>query len=474
MLHTLFAPRLLTACLLAAGLSSATAASIQLPAELPAFAPAKPGIAPQISVRRLSNGMEVWVLPRQGLPRVDYALALRGAGHGADSAELPGLAKLHAQLLSAGTRHRDARAVLETVQRLGGELRATASRDGITVSANALASKAPQMLQLLAELIREPAYPEAEVEQARTHGLERLNADAANPGKRAERSLSALTFGEHPYGHTAVSETTLQRLSPELLRQAHARRFRPERSLLVISGPLRPEQVFKQVETALGRWQAEGEAAAEPAMAQPGGTAQRLLLDRPGSVQASLRIGRQGHAASAADELPLRLASTLLGGGIRSRITWKLREERGYTYWAWVVPHSYRSGGAIEAGADVRNEVAGAALKDVLAEYRRLGEEPVGADELDTTKRYMAGDYLITMQRQAGMTAALAENWLVGLPADFLASYVQRLAPINAEQLRDIGRRYFDPAGQHIVVVGDRTAIEGQLQGLGDFSVMAK
>jgi zinc protease len=166
----------------------------------------------------------------------------------------------------------------------------------------------------------------------------------------------------------------------------------------------------------------------------------------------------------------MQLAGTVLGGGFSSRVNQNLREDKGYTYGASAGLSAARNGGRVQAGADVRNEVTGAALTEFFKEFERLGSEPVPARELEDTKRYLAGGYLITNQLQAAVAGSLANNWVVGLPADFLGRYVPMIRKVDAAQVQAMARKYYAPADQSIVVVGDGGAIEAQLAPFGTFS----
>jgi zinc protease len=167
--------------------------------------------------------------------------------------------------------------------------------------------------------------------------------------------------------------------------------------------------------------------------------------------------------------VPASSAGTVLGGSFSSRVMQNLREEKGYTYSARAGSSSSASGGHVLAGADVRNEVTGAALGEFMAEFRRLGSEPVPAQELDDTKRYVAGTYLIANQLQGAVASTLARNWLVGLPASALAEYVPQVRAVDAATVQAMAAKYFDPARQSIVVVGDAEAVGAQLDELGRF-----
>jgi zinc protease len=457
---------------LAAASPAFAGAGAKLPAELPAYGQDKPIPVPRIEKKTLANGMEVWVVPRNGLPRVDFVLAVRGAGLAADDAAHPGFAGLLAGLLSEGTAKRDSKAIAEAAQGLGGGVGAGAGNDGITVSANALASNAGPMLELLAEVARTPSFPDGEVALAKANALQALKVSEAQPNFRAERALGVAIYGEHPYGHTQATEASIESTERVLLQAEHARRFRPEHALLVIAGRIAPADAMRMAEAAFGDWRGQGNAA--PEIAAPGynKAITHQVLERPNSVQSTIRLARPGIAATSPDYVPLRLASTILGGGFSSRINQNLREDKGYTYGASASARTSRLGGSIVGGADVANKDTSASLKEFFYEYERFGRDLVPEEEMAMNKRYVAGGYLINNQLQGSVAGTLAGNWLVGLPSQFLGEYVPMIQKVSAEQVRDMGRKYFDPKTQSIVVVGDSKAVGEQLKAYGDFEVV--
>ncbi len=456
----------------ALALASTAQAAPDLPAELPPFGKDKPLVVPKITQTTLPNGLQVWVVPRNGIPRVDYVLAVRGAGLGADAPDAPGRAKLLAGLLSEGTTTRSSRQIAEAAQAMGGGVGASASNDGIRVSANALASQAGDMMKLLADVARRPAFPDGEVQLAKANALQGLKAAGAQPAFRAAKALDGAIYGDHAYGRTQENEAALNAVTAEGLRAEHARRFRPDRALLVVTGRIDAAKASQLAREAFGDWKATGEPL--PELAPPPATmpVQRLLLERPGSVQATLRLGRPGMPASGDEQVALRLTSAILGTGFSSRVNINLREEKGYTYGARAGGVSWRVGGAITGGADVRNEVTGAAMTEYIKEYRRIGTEPVPEAEMAMNKRYMVGSYLVSTQLQGSLGQQLAGNWLVGLPADFLGKFVPALQKVSAAEVQAMGRKYFNPDEQSWVVVGDADKIGEQLKAFGEFRVV--
>jgi zinc protease len=445
-----------------------SAADLALPKNMPAYGADKPLPVPEIAKKTLDNGLTVWVVPRDGVPRVDFVLAFKNAGLAVDPADRPALASMVAAMLSEGTEKLDSKAIAEAAQGYGGSVGAGAGNDGMSVYANATASNAEPMLRLMSQIVRTPTFPENEVALAKANALQSLKAAEAQPGFRAERRMLTAVYGDHPYSRTQATEASINAVTREELQAAYKKRLRPDQALLVVTGRIDADAAFKLAEAAFGDWKAEGEAIKSVSATRTEAKPSFVHLEREGSVQSTVRIGRPAIPATHADYIPLRLTSTLLGGGFSSRLMQNLREDKGYTYGAGVGYRAQMAGGALIASADVRNEVTGKAIGEFFAEYKRIGAEPVATAELDMNKRYVAGGYLISNQLQGAVAGTLANNWLVGLPPEFLGEFVPKIREVDAEQVQAIGRKYYDPKQQSIVVVGDKAVVE-QLKDFGKF-----
>ncbi len=452
----------------------AHAADVAMPKDLPPFGIDRPVPKPKIIQTRLDNGMDIWIVPRSGLPRVDFVYVARGAGFAADDKDHPGFANLLAGLLAEGTAGHDSRSLAELAQGYGGEISAQAANDGIFVSANAAKSKADQMGLLLAEIVRQASFPEAEVALDKANALQALKTQEATPRFRAERALNRVIFGDHPYGHTSPTVEAISSVTPDYCRSEHSKRFRPDRSLLVIAGPVDVKEMTALAKRAFGGWRAVGPAPADGQGAPVPAAPVRLVLERLGSVQSAVRLGGAGTKADVADYVPLRLTSTILGGGFSSRVNLNLREEKGYTYGATAGARFYHDGGGVVAAADVRNEVTGAAITEFLNEYRRIGSELISESEMTLQKRYLAGIYMLTNQRQGAVVGTLATNWILGLPIDIFDGFVPKIQKVTAAEVKAMGQKYFAPEKQSIIVVGDRAQIAEQLKPFGDFALAEK
>lgn len=450
------------------GAPPATPPAPALPADLPAYGADRP--LPELGLieHRLDSGLTIWIVPRAGgLPKVDYVLAVRG-GLASDPAALPGMSNLLAGLLTEGTDSRSSVQIAEELQRLGASIGASASSDGVFVTASGLSSSAAPLAAVFADVVRNPVFPANEVQLAKTNALQGLKAMQAQPAYQANRAMGRVLFGDHPYGNTLPTEAGIEGTDAAGLAAAHAARFHPERALLVIAGPLTGDAALALARSAFADWQG-GEATVDEVAAPTYPQApQYVLVPRGGSVQSAVRIGRPAFDADDDRAIPAALANTILGGGFDSRLMRNLREDKGYTYGAGSSFGLRAKGGAFQAQADVRNEVTGAAIGEFFKEFEQMRSVTVDADELQRAKRYTAGTYLFQNQLQGAVASALASNWVLGRPADYLSRYVEKANAVTAAQVQSVAREFFDPKQQSIVVVGD-AAVAEQLKTYGTF-----
>jgi predicted Zn-dependent peptidase len=447
------------------------AAELQLPKDLPPYGADKPVPVPKIDKHTLSNGMTVWIVAdREGMPKVNYVLALRG-GEAHDPRALNGLSEILAGTLDEGTRTRSAIQIAQELQSLGATLSGRAGQEGTTVSASGLSGNAERILQLLADVARNPTFPDAEVNLAKTNSLQALKAAKAQPDYQAGVAFDVAVFGSHPYGTGEVTEASIMAVTPQALRELHARRFRPDRALLVVSGRVDAAEIARLAKASFGDWQAAGPAEAEIPAAPREAAPARVFVPRANSVQSAIRIGRPAFAAADRILPKADVAEAILGGGFGSRLFQNLREEKGYTYGASAGFGAYRNGGYFLADADVRNEVTGAAIGEFNKELQRMIDEPVAAAELGRSQRYLAGVYLFRNQLRASVAGSLASLWIDGRAPEELGEYVDRIKAVTVADVQDVARRYFNPKDQSLVVVGDPSVAE-QLQAFGEFKTV--
>ena len=447
---------------------SSPAAELQLPKDLPPYGADRPVPVPQIEKHTLPNGMLLWIVADdEGVPKVNFVLAVRG-GSAHDPREFNGLSSILAGTLDEGTKSRSAIQIAQELQSLGATLGAGAGEEATTVSASGLSANAGKLLQLLADVARNPTFPDDEVNLAKMNSLQALKAAKAQPGYQAGIAFDAAVFGNHPYGTGEVTEASLTAVTPQALRELHARRFRPDRALLVVTGRVDSAAMLQQVKDSFGDWSAAGTAESDVPAAPTETTPARVFVPRDNSVQSTIRVGRPAFAATDPVLPKADVAESILGGSFGGRLFQNLREDKGYTYGAYAGFGAERHGGYFQADADVRNEVTGAALAEINKELQRMIDEPVGAAELGRAQRYLAGIYLYRNQLRGAVAGTLAGLWIDGRAPEELGQYTERVKAVTAADVQEVARRYFNPKDQSLIVVGD-PSVADQLKAHGEF-----
>lgn len=451
---------------------ASTASKPTVSADMPPFGVDKPPPVPQIVQRTLANGLNVWIVPRDGLPRVDAVFVLRGFA--VNDAQAPGRSQLLANLLAEGTKTRSSRQIAEEFQAIGGHVQAFADAETLTLNAQSLASQSSKLIELLADVTRNADFPEKEVALAKTNALQDLAATEASPAYVAGRAYDRALFGTHPYALVYPTATSIKAATRQSLKAAYAGALRPDRALLVVAGRITADAGFDLAQKFFGDWKVSAPASASDALPPPSPQGvKRLLVNRPGSVQSNIRVGRLAVSATDADRIPLALADRILGGYFGSRITQNIRENKGYSYTPGGYVAFLRSGGGIVSYAEVRNEVTGPALGEIFKEMDGMTQAAVGDEELRRAKRFNAGVYLFRAQQQSVVAQILAGRWALGLPADDFVTFVPRSDAVTAAQVQDISKKYFSRGDQTVVIVGDAAAIAPQLTSYGEFETVA-
>ena len=374
---------------------------VVLPAELPPLGPDRPFVRPRVDTFTLENGLEVWSVETPGFPLVALRLVIRG-GRGDDAPQVPGFAELLADSLEEGTRSRGAVELFDLLQDAGGDLKADATADAATVTAYGLASSLPLLAELTADVVRNAAFPDEGVRRVKALALEDLTTDESEPAFLASRALSRLLYRRHPYATVAPTRTSIRAVTPALLRAERGRRLRPERALLVVAGAVRAPAVRRAVEP-FAAWKGRGPLPPSPTLAPLTTERSIVILDRPGSVQATLVVGNVGTTRTEAHAWPLDLAVTVYGASFSSRLVQSLRVEKGYTYSPGAASLWLPGRGIVRSWASVRTSVARPALAEIFRQMERMGRDEVGAEELDRARRRESGLSLLALQSAGGV-----------------------------------------------------------------------
>lgn len=420
--------------------------------------------------RTLANGLEVLAARQPGVPLVSLELVTPAGGQH-DPPGRAGLATLTASAIDEGTQRRNAMEIAAHMERLGGYFSTGADWDEGYLGVGLLSRHCQAGIDLLAEVLSEPTFPENEIDRLRRQRLSELLRRRQDPSSTADETLARVIYEGTPYANPLIgTEETVEALGRDTLVDFYQRCYTLRGSALIAVGDLDPEEILRAAEAAFRG--ASHEAPAAPAiLPAPLDGVSVHVVDRPGASQTELRLGHAGVARRHPDYVPLVMLNTILGGNFTSRINMNLRERHGYTYGAASRFTARLQAGPFIIDAAVSTESTGAAAREVLAELRRIREDLVEPREIEETRSYILGVFPYTFQTINDFAKRLENLSVHRLPDDYYPRYLERLAGMQREELLEAAQRHLHPEHMAVVAVGPAEDLVPQLEGLGPVTV---
>jgi zinc protease len=457
---------------IAVGLLSAAALVAQsVDRTKPPQTPPVPGYKlPAIYETKLPNGMGVVLVEDARFPLVTARLNFQ-AGSKFDPKDMPGLAEAVAALLTEGTKTRNSRQLSEETDSMGGSLSGSAGADSLTIAGNALSENLTRLLTLMADVSRNAIFPADEVNLYKQNRTQELMAQRSQPAFLAEEKMAEVVYASTPYGRIAPTQQAIQKLETKVLASFRDTYLTPNNAVLILIGklPARTE-IMKSITDQFGPW-AKKDLPAAAKIEPPAPKRQIVLVDRPGSVQADIHVGRLAPTRLSSEYFPLMVGNTILGGGANSRMFKNIREKEGFAYDAHSEYDTKREAARFQAVTQVRNEVLEAAMKAVMGELDQMATKPVASEELSNIKGYISGLYLLRLETQDGVATQLNTMKTLGLPNDYLETYTTRVRSVEPDQILAAAKKYMAPDQAAIVVVGDASKIGEVLKKFGTVTV---
>ncbi|MGA2065831.1 MAG: pitrilysin family protein [Thermoguttaceae bacterium] len=451
---------------------------------------------PAIQRARLSSGIEVFLVEKHELPLVTLHLVFP-AGSAQDPGGVvlfeatpdpaeplvrfdqnlpaqPGLAEMTAAVWDEGTRRRSAEQIATELTDLGATLSMACEWDATSARLFTLKRHLAKALDVYADVLREPAFPTAELARQRAMAEGRLAQFRNEPLVLAPMAVNQLLYGaNHPYGHPQWGNpAVLEQFTPDALRNFYQTFMRPEQAGLIVVGDITMAELTAALENVLRGWASAGPARRLADVAFPPVPPQQptrlVLVDKPGAAQSVIDVGLVGAARKSPEYFQLLVMNMVFGGQFSSRLNLNLREQKGYTYGArslfeWRVHQP----GPLVALASVQTAVTAPALTEFLKELEGMvGGRPVEAKELDFCQKYVTRGYAAGFETPSQIATQLETLFLYKLPDDYFNTVVPGVRAVTAGEVMAAAKKYLALDRLTVVVVGDRKAIEPALRKL--------
>lgn len=416
---------------------------------------------PEKNTLTLENGLQGTLVPFGSLPKVTVAIVVQ-TGNVHEKPDEIWLADLTGDLMKEGTQHLNAFDISKKIAGMGGELSIQVTPNTTRISGSVLSEFGPGLVALLADILKNPAFPASEIERLKTDLKRELNVQLASPQAQAFAKFSSLIYPEHAYGRVFPTEAMIDSYTVEKVRNFYENNFGALRTHVFVAGKFDGQAMEEAIRSSLQELK-KGPEATIP-VPQASAKSEVVIIDRPEAPQSTIYLGLRAPDPSEPDYLEFVSMNTLLGGSFASRITSNIREDKGYTYSPQsTISERFRTAYWAEI-ADVTTEFTGASLQEIAKEIEKLKNEPPSATELEGFQNYQAGIFVLQNSSPEGIIGQLAFMELHDLDERYLTERVERIYSVTPETISEMTRKYLDIDKMTLVIVGDKAVINEQIE----------
>ncbi|HEY8461188.1 MAG TPA: pitrilysin family protein [Blastocatellia bacterium] len=416
---------------------------------------------PPYKKAKLKNGMTLLLMEQREIPIVSFNFIVK-AGSTADPAGKEGVASLVAELLRKGTKTRSADQLSAELDYIGGQLSASAALDYSRGRAEFLKKDLSVGLDLLADALLNPVFPQDEVTKLLKQRLDGVRAAKDRAQGVIGLYFNAYLFGDHPYGRpTGGDEKSLAAITREDVVGFYGAYYSPSNVILAVAGDFDAAEMERMLAEKFGGWAAKDAPAVNlPEPAQARGK-RLLLIDKPDSTQTFYQIGSLGVARNNPDRVYIQVVNTLFGGRFTSMLNDALRVSSGLTYGASSSFAQNRARGQFVISTFTRNETTEKAIDMTLDVLKRLREQGISDADLKSAKAYIKGQFPPQIETTDQLAAQIAQLEFYGLDEREINDFYAKIDAMTMDDARRVIKQYFPQDDLTFVLIGKASEIEG-------------
>jgi len=425
---------------------------------------------PSLQKATLSNGLKVVLAERHTAPVVNFTLMVN-SGYSADSADATGTASFEQRMLEEGTPTRDSLKIGEELESLSANFNAGASLDYSVVSLNTLKSTMDPSLDIYADLILHPAFPQKEFVRLQKERIAAIQREKVTPQAMALRVVPTLLYGAgHPYALPFTgtgTEASVNKMTREDLAKFHETWFKPNNATLLVVGDTSLTELKPKLEKLLASWKpGDVPQRTVPQVAEPAKDVV-YLIDRPGSGQSVIFGAQLAPPQNDPDALALQLVNDIFGGKFSSRINMNLREDKHWSYGVRSVLAGAKGQRPYISISAVQTDKTKESMVELVKEYNNVvGSKPITEEEFkdeQTNATLALPGSFETVQQLSGAYGNILQ---FGLPEDYYNTFTQKALALTPDRANEIAKKYILPDHLIWVVVGDMSKVEAGVREL--------
>lgn len=416
----------------------------------------------EYKIYELKNGLKVIVVQNDKLPRVTMNLVIdRDRIFEGDKA---GYVSLAGEMLRQGTLNRVKSDLDEEIDFMGANIGTSSSN----VFASGLSKYSEKLMEILADVARNPSFPQAEFDKLKTQTISGIESNKDSPDAVASTVFNKVLYGaNHPYGEDATVATAESVELNDCINY-YKKYWMPNSAYLAIVGDIKPKTAKKLAKKYFGDWQPGTRPTNTFDTPQVPTTIEIAFSNKESAVQSVISLGNTIDLKPGdPDNIKLNLTNQILGVGSLGRLFQNIREDKGYTYGAYSDYDSDKLVGEFTASASVRNEVTDSAIVEFLNEFNRIRTEPVSDEELEGAKNFIIGSFGRSLESPQTIASFALNIERYGLPKDYYENYLNELGKLTKEDVMATAQKYIRPQNMVLTVVGKASDVADKLEKFG-------
>lgn len=439
--------------------------------KLPELGTAVPSSFPALQKATLRNGLNVILAQRKGVPTIVGNLVVN-SGYAADIKAKPGLVSLAMDLLDEGTKNFSTLEISDKLQLLGASLWTGADLDESYLSFTTLKQTFEPTLELVADVLLNPSFPESEFNRLKTEHLNIILQEKADPFGMALRVIPKILYGSgHPYGNPMTGsgyEATVEAITLNDVTNFYNTWFKPNNATLVIVGDVEMKSLITSLEAKLAAWKKGSVPKNEIAQLKSTAGKKIYLIDRPESTQSVVLAGYLISPYGQVFQPALTALNNLFGGDFISRLNMNIREDKHWSYGAGSFVWDTKGLRPFLAFAPVQMDKT----KETIQEFQKelvsiISDKPVTADEFNRVQKNMLLQLPGMWETNSSVAGSLNEKVVFNLSDDYFKTYDVKVRNLTRDELQQVGVQVIKPEQVIYFVVGDKTKILSSLKETG-------
>ena len=428
----------------------------------------EPGPAPEIKLGEyesftLDNGLKVFLVENDKVPEVSYSLIIdRDPIVEGDSA---GYIAAAGQLLRTGTKTKTKDQIDEAIDFIGASL----STSSTSVYGSSLKKHTEELLKIFSDVALHPEFKQEELDKINKQTLSGLAAEKDDPSSIAGNVKNALDYGmNHPYGEP-MTEETVNNITLQMCKDYYSTYFRPNIAYLAIVGDITKDEAEPLIKKYFGSWEKKDVPTFTYETPKPPSSRMVAIVDRPNAVQSVIHITYPIQLGKGSkDVIPASVMNTILGGGfLSSRLNQDLREKKAFTYGAYSSISSDKLTGNFDASCEARNSVTDSAVTEFITQMKKIRDEKVTEQELQSTINYITGGFARSLENPKTIASFAINIQRYNLPQNYYTDYLKNVAAVTVNDIKAMADKYIQPDKSYVLVVGNADDVAKKLAVFG-------